>query len=352
MLVMAGIMVALALAGAPAKSDAAFDSCDVEGSYEFSWSGEIGTTSEQSLGFMTFTPIGCIAGIVTGDLLEQDGITVIQRPITGTYTVNSSGVVTITAATADGKPLSLTGLVTLFGEGVANGVVVVGSFGTTTLRAGFMSRLFASGLVGAGPSGPSGPSGPLGPEGPLGPLGPLGPQGPQGPVGPTGATGPSGPSGVSGPSGPSGVSGPAGTGIAILPFGTQDGEEICGSLGPICDRQGDTLYFGFGKGTPGDDEDDAQVPMPVAGTITRLEVFVDTNPTGAAGTQSWTFTVRVNGISTAISCTISEGDVPLQCSDIGAVAVSVGDRVDVRATAGTGDEPSTAVGGTVLVRSP
>ncbi len=80
----------------------------------------------------------------------------------------------------------------------------------------------------------------------------------------------------------------------------------------------------FGAGATSGSPDDLW-PVPVAGTVSALSARVATAPgTG----DSWTVTVRKNGVDTALSCAISGSGV--SCSGSGTVSVAAGNRLGAR----------------------
>jgi hypothetical protein len=124
--------------------------------------------------------------------------------------------------------------------------------------------------------------------------GPTGVTGTTGVTGATGATGISvtGPTGSTGPTGPTGATGPTGiTGIAGLTF--LGGSSGSNGVGAGC-------FLGLFSAQCASVESDVQVPLPRGGTISN---FVYHGFGGA--TAGVIITLRVNGVNTAITCTIS-----------------------------------------------
>jgi len=161
-----------------------------------------------------------------------------------------------------------------------------------------------------GPQGVDGEVGPVGTQGAIGnaglpglagakgPTGPTGPQGPTGDPGPIGNTGPKGPQGPVGPQGDPGTNGHDGDHITTLTGGTlgsQVGADISGAsiqLDPTTGSGGFPtfpLYMGPGNGadrasvSPSSGQAAVHVPTP-GGEAFHLEVFIDANPGGPAGT--------------------------------------------------------------------
>ncbi len=76
--------------------------------------------------------------------------------------------------------------------------------------------------------------------------------------------------------------------------------------------------------------------MPTGGTVNSFYVFIETAPGGAA---SWTFTLRKNGVDTAVTCTVA-GTAQI-CSDTAHSAAYVaGDLVSVRESSAGGPNNS------------
>jgi hypothetical protein len=70
--------------------------------------------------------------------------------------------------------------------------------------------------------------------------------------------------------------------------------------------------FNFG-GSGGETE--ASTVFPAAGTVSDLRMVLSTDPDNGASVQSYTFTVRLDGAGTALSCAISDGSTTCQDSD-------------------------------------
>jgi hypothetical protein len=102
-----------------------------------------------------------------------------------------------------------------------------------------------------------------------------------------------------------------------------------------------TEYIGmFGANCAGANEADAQLAMPSNGTVQELHATVD-QPVG--GGNSIVFTVRKNGASTPVTCTIS--GTARSCSDpSNAVGFTTGDLISVQ-MAETGLPATTVVAG-------
>jgi hypothetical protein len=81
-------------------------------------------------------------------------------------------------------------------------------------------------------------------------------------------------------------------------------------------------------------EADAQVVMPVGGTLSKLNVIINNTP---AGGDSWTFTVHIEGApgATPVDCSIASG--AFSCSDnTDSVTVTAGQKLSIKAM-GSGD---------------
>jgi hypothetical protein len=157
-----------------------------------------------------------------------------------------------------------------------------------------------------------------GTPGPAGAQGPAGPQGPQGSQRATGATGATGAAGA-----------------AAVNRDVIGGSDSCGlSGGGVSD------YVGmFGAGCT-NTEAEAQLAMPASGTLQELHATLSAVP--GAG-NSVTFTVRKNGVSTPVTCTIS--DTAKSCADsANAVGFATGDLISVQVNA-SGPASATTVFG-------
>jgi hypothetical protein len=156
----------------------------------------------------------------------------------------------------------------------------------------------------AGTTGPAGTAGPTGATGPAGPMGATGATGPAGPTGATGATGPIGPAGATGAPGANGTSGSA-----------------IGGNYPNTANNNFLIPWGT---TTNATETNANVPLP-AGTARNLVVSLTAGPgTG----QSATLTIRKNGVSTALACSVS--GTGTTCTDTAdSVTFSAGDLLSI-----------------------
>ncbi|MGH7851269.1 MAG: DUF7151 family protein, partial [Thermodesulfobacteriota bacterium] len=171
-----------------------------------------------------------------------------------------------------------------------------------------------------GPQGPQGDTGPTGPTGATGPAGPTGLTGATGPAGPTGATGSAGPTGLTGatgPAGPTGATGPTGpTGITILAGGTTN--TVTNNATRFIDM--------FTVAAVNSTEANVVHRIPVAGSITNLNVLLTAAPTG-----TYTFTVRVNSATPATPITCAITGVATSCADnTNCNVLAAGDTIDLQ----------------------
>jgi len=206
----------------------------------------------------------------------------------------------------------------------------------------------------AGPTGPTGPSGggsgstgPAGPQGAQGAAGAQGPTGPQGAQGAAGAQGPTGPqgaqgaAGAQGPTGPQGAQGAAG---AQGPTGPQGAQGAAGAQGPT-GPQGATPTGGldifFGYLSAANSTSDRFCPsnygaiqsIESAGVTLAGSAFTVTEIRVRHGGQQWatavTYTLRINGVDTAVTCTVASSGTTASASGF-SVAVAKGDRLSVK----------------------
>jgi len=159
---------------------------------------------------------------------------------------------------------------------------------------GFVGSTGSKGSTGStGPAGPRGLQGFLGRSGPTGSTGPTGPIGQRGVQGFRGNTGPTGLQGIIGPTGPTGPVTTSKTMIAFNP--SIDTQWLSGATGYFL-TYGTQLTFGPTN------ELLTSLVMSSNSTLTNLTAECATVP---GISNSWTLTVRVNGIDTALSCTIA-----------------------------------------------
>jgi hypothetical protein len=112
-----------------------------------------------------------------------------------------------------------------------------------------------------------------------------------------------------------------------------------GSRGKHTPSTSKTTYYAPFYLTPEDCEDedddhsDSQVPM-VAGTLSSFRASISAAPGSG---NSWIFTVRVNGYSTTLTCTITNGAPNTTCKDdVHSVTISASDLVSVSASPQSG----------------
>ena len=166
-----------------------------------------------------------------------------------------------------------------------------------------------TGRVGDCPPPAPGIPGPTGPTGPMGAVGPTGPTGAASTVpGPTGPTGPMGAVGPTGPTGATGASSAAAVFVAAHP------------LSSVLPR-----FYAVVGDTSRASDNNSEVPMGLSCTFNNLRV----HPTAAA---SFTVTLQVNAINSALACTVSGA---ADCTSSAPVAVVAGDRVQFSVTGST-----------------
>ena len=187
------------------------------------------------------------------------------------------------------------------------------------------TALNLSSLVGpAGPAGPAGPKGEAGPQGAEGPPGIAGPAGPQGPQGDEGAVG---------PAGPAGPQGPAAAGSGVFVAVTQN-VTMTGRGDPNPFRF--TMPTGFGTFIADSETFGTYMVMPSDCTATSFAASLRNgpgtfHPYTAVDRNVTSFGLRVNGVDTALDCSIEEYNT--DCTTTGSVPISAGSRVTVRAQA-------------------
>jgi len=86
-------------------------------------------------------------------------------------------------------------------------------------------------------------------------------------------------------------------------------------------------YVAWGMALVSGTESTVEIALPTAGTLTNLQVSLDTAP---GISSSWTFTVDKNGSATALTCAIA--GVATSCSDSSLVPVVVGNTIDLHVT--------------------
>ena len=80
--------------------------------------------------------------------------------------------------------------------------------------------------------------------------------------------------------------------------------------------------FDLGSSTT---ESDVSAQFPISGTLSRLEVFAQASPGGG---NSWVLTLRVNGVNSSVTCTIT--GTATRCSDLAnSVAITANQTLSV-----------------------
>ena len=201
-------------------------------------------------------------------------------------------------------------LAELTGSGPTGAVGAVGATGP-------VGSAGATGLAGA-----TGTAGGAGAVGATGPVGATGLAGSNGAVGGVGATGPRGATGATGPQGASGATGAVGT-AASTGFGA-----IRFYVG---NAPGATTAFYPPPATPGNTDVPPSTEysstwiMGASGTYTKIYA----SHTGAlASSNTYTVTLRVNGVDTGLTFTMAAGGTSGSAS--GSVSVVAGDRVTLK----------------------
>jgi len=235
-----------------------------------------------------------------------------------------------------------------------------------------------------GPTGPAGPTGaastvagPPGPTGPAGPTGaastvagPTGSTGSAGATGPTGATGaastvagPTGSTGSAGATGPTGATGAASTVAgptgATGPTGSAGANGATGATGPTGTGGGGAVFqmtniLGTGSSLPryyvpnasivrtAESEAEAIVPL----SCTLKDLYVSWNAASAGFNTS--FTVRVNGAATSLTCSIPDNGS--SCVNTSSTAsITAGQRMSLE-IGGSGSLPA-ATSGALIIRT-
>jgi len=146
--VMAGIMMVIGMLVSPPQSEAATNSCSLDGTYVFSGLGEAGGFFEV-LGSLVFTPSKplCIAGTFTGFVTIQHQGQPVENfivPPTSIYNVTNDG-----RFTGNSPVLNLVGEVSMVaGDPIANAVSIVAAFNTGSVFAATLLNKFPVGLEG------------------------------------------------------------------------------------------------------------------------------------------------------------------------------------------------------------
>jgi len=211
-----------------------------------------------------------------------------------------------------------------------------------------------------GNPGTQGPPGPPGADGATGPPGPPGSDGATGPPGSDGATGPPGADGATGPPGADGATGPPGADGATGPPGPPGADGATGPPGPAfiifsggslvnlvsnSDRYISMVHQSNVYST----ESSAEFVVPEDGTLTNLRVDLSEDPMSGGGTDSYTFTVRLNGANTSLTCTIPE--MATTCNDFSnCVDIPMGSDISLQSN--PGGTPSSPIEGHYVIFTP
>lgn len=150
-------------------------------------------------------------------------------------------------------------------------------------------------------------------------------KGARGPRGLRGLAGATGPRGLQGPAGPGGSPGSNGTNGTPGASGVAGPTIIAGSMGfPAFSVPGSSANFGS--------EASAQVPVP-AGSSYTAKSFTVTKATAPGAGTSITVALRINGVNTALTCTIA-GAAQTTCAPPAGttVVVPVGALVSMQTT--------------------
>jgi hypothetical protein len=203
----------------------------------------------------------------------------------------------------------------------------------------------ATGQTGpTGPQGPTGVTGATGDRGPQGFSGADGPTGPAGPTGSTGATGATGATGLTGPTGPTGTNGVTGvtgpTGVTGATGATGPSAQILGG-NTVALSNSVSDWFGpfastISTTTP---PNTIEQIMPVAGTVTRIDVSVSAAVGASPKALSFTVVKDSGGTitNTNVTCSISGAAAPAGTTCSGApgspnATFAAGDLISVKST--------------------
>jgi Collagen triple helix repeat (20 copies) len=176
----------------------------------------------------------------------------------------------------------------------------------------------ASGATGRrGPQGPAGAQGPTGAKGAVGAQGPAGAKGNAGDAGPQGIAGPVGPQGVAGAVGAPGPPGPAGadTGTAMV-------ARITTASSCLTLPNSGCSDFGSPMGTSESSNTESDVAMVSPNTPLVARDLTVVLATGFVNNNSArSFTLRVAGVDTPLTCTM--GSFGTRCASSAATTVAV-----------------------------
>jgi hypothetical protein len=219
------------------------------------------------------------------------------------------------------------------GSGPTGSAGIAGATGTTgnTGDTGATGPVGQTGNTGGtGPTGSTGPTGGTGPTGNPGGTGQTGTTGPTGgntgPIGPTGGTGPTGPTGATGTTGTTGPTGS--TGVILTPY--------YWALDTLPNTTGARFVLL------------ASTPQPFEGgqylsnnVVTLTSIFVKFNLAPAASANC-TFTLRVNGVDTALTVTVNQGSTSGSLTGQ-SVSIGVGDKLTMKLVMNVADSTDVAV---------
>lgn len=238
-------------------------------------------------------------------------------------TAGASGATGPAGATGSAGTVGATGTV-----GAAGSAGPAGAIGTagTGGAAGGTGATGPAGSAGVSPIGATGPQGAAG----VSPIGATGPEGSAGVAGVIGATGPVGASGVSpiGAIGPTGATGPIGATGATGPREYFWASSSIPATTSARYLQNDTTVLTATEGLG--------VLLGAGGTLTLMRVdFAGT----AMSTANMTFTLRVNGVDSALTVTINAGATSGQMTGA-SVAINPGDSLSMKSVASASEANS------------
>lgn len=73
----------------------------------------------------------------------------------------------------------------------------------------------------------------------------------------------------------------------------------------------------------------AEGPWPTAATISNFCIELTTAPANGAGTQSYVYTIYVNGSATALVLTFEETDAPMECDNVNTASITAGQPLTI-----------------------
>ena len=308
-------LAATAMAATVEPVSAQTSTCVVSGEYVFAATLLSSPGPAPTTGVFVFTPAaGCQPGAAGSVLINV----VIATPI-GAVPYQTAMPYTVLGTDISMGNDAILGSASGTIGGVASTVQVSGGGGLRLAGSLVRRTIDTAGPAGPpgpdGPVGPTGVAGPAGPDGPAGPPGVAGPAGPDGPAGPPGVAGPAGPEGpqgVAGPAGPAGPNGPAGPQGSVGPAGPAgpqgptgpvglSGTVLTGGSGINVDSNNPPLYAAPSVPESSFIENRVRLPLP-AGTLSALRVRSGENSFVGS---TVTVTVRVDGVPTGMTCSIT-----------------------------------------------